>query len=126
MSINKFFALIFILSLSVFLYTKFYIDSKSVTIEDKIYKEEQNMKVQIEKSHILMSVENSFSNNKNFIMITSLITSILSFLGFIISIYYSMKGHKREEELFSLQREKERVDMDKLQEEIIALQRGEI
>lgn len=127
MSIKKFFALIFIVSLVVFLYTKFYIEYQSVITEEKIVKQDKNMQTHIQKPHIpSISVENSFSTNENFIMLTSLITSILSFFGFIISSYHSMKGHKRDEELFSLQREKERLEMEKLQEEIRALQRGEI
>ncbi|HHB94131.1 MAG TPA: hypothetical protein ENK88_03210 [Campylobacterales bacterium] len=127
MSIKKFFALIFILSLAVFLYTKFYIEYQSVITEEKIVKQDKNMHTHIQKPNMpSISVENSFSTNENFIMLTSLITSILSFFGFIISSYHSMKGHKRDEELFSLQREKERLEMEKLQEEIRALQRGEI
>ena len=127
MSIKKFFALIFIVSLAVFLYTKFYTEFQSTTKEEKITKQDKTIQIHTQKPHIpSISVENNFSNNENFIILTSLITSILSFFGFIISSYYSMKGHKRDEELFSLQREKERLEMEKLQEEIRALQRGEI
>jgi cell division protein FtsL len=128
MSIKKFFALIFIISLAVFLYTKFYTQFQSITIEGKkIVKHEKMGHMNKEKPHMpSISVENNFSNNENFILLTSLITSILSFFGFIISSYHSMKGHKRDEELFSLQREKEKLEMEKLQEEIRALQRGEI
>jgi len=127
MSIKKFFALIFIVSLAVFLYTKFYTEFQSITKEEKIAKQDKTTQTYTQKPHIpSISVENSFSNNENFIILTSLITSILSFFGFIISSYYSMKGHKRDEELFSLQREKEKLEMEKLQEEIRALQRGEI
>jgi len=123
MSIKKFFALIFIVSLSVFLYTKF----QSITTEEKIVKRDKTTQTYTQKPHMpSISIENSFSSDENFILLSSLITSILSFLGFIISSYYSMKGHRRDEELFSLQREKERLEMEKLQEEIRALQRGEI
>jgi len=126
MSIKKFFALIFIVSLSVFLYTKF---QSITTTEDKIVKRDKTTQTytQKQKPHMpSISIENSFSSDENFILLSSLITSILSFLGFIISSYYSMKGHRRDEELFSLQREKEKLEMEKLQEEIRALQRGEI
>jgi cell division protein FtsL len=128
MSIKKFFALIFIISLAVFLYTKFYTQFQSIIIEGKkIVKHEKMGDINREKSHMpSISAENNFSNNENFILLTSLITSILSFFGFIISSYHSMKGHKRDEELFNLRREKEKLEMEKLQEEIRALQRGEI
>jgi len=123
MSIKNFFALIFIISLSVFLYTKFYLEFKSVMAEDKIVKEEPITQTYTQKSLIpSISIENNFSTNKNFILISSLIASILSFFGFIISSYYA----KRDEELFNLRKEKERLEMEKLQEEIRALQRGEI
>ncbi|MCK4442397.1 MAG: hypothetical protein KAU90_10350 [Sulfurovaceae bacterium] len=90
-------------------------------------KHDKRMQTQIQKPYMpSISVENNFSNDDNFIMLTSLISSILSFFGFILSSYHSMKGHKRDEELFSLQREKERLEMEKLQEEIRALQRGEL
>jgi len=123
MSIKKFFALIFIVSLSVFLYTKF----QSITTEEKIVKRDKTTQTYTQKPHMpSISIENSFSSDENFVLLSSLIASILSFLGFIISSYYSMKGHRRDEELFSLQREKEKLEMEKLQEEIRALQRGEI
>jgi len=123
MSIKKFFALIFIVSLSVFLYTKF----QSITTEEKIVKRDKTTQTYTQKPHMpSISIENSFSSDENFVLLSSLIASILSFFGFIISSYYSMKGHKRDEELFSLQREKEKLEMEKLQEEIRALQRGEI
>jgi len=126
MSIKNFFALIFIVSLSVFLYTKFYPEFQS-TATDKIVKRDKTTQTYTQKPHIpSISIENSFSSDENFVLISSLIASILSFFGFIISSYYAMKGHKRDEELFSLRREKERLEMEKLQEEIRALQRGEI
>jgi len=127
MSVKNFFALIFIVSLSVFLYIKFYPKFQSTTTKDKVVKQDKTTQIYTQKPNIpSISIENSFSSDENFILISSLITSILSFFGFIISSYYSMKGHRRDEELFSLRREKERLEMEKLQEEIRALQRGEI
>jgi len=97
MSIKKFFALIFIVSLAVFLYTKFYPEFQSIIEEEKITKQDKTIQMHTQKPHIpSISIENSFSNDENFIILTSLITSILSFFGFIISSYYSMKGHKRD------------------------------
>jgi len=122
MSVKKFFILLFIVSLSIFLHIK----CKSIIREESLTKQEKTTQTYTQKSHIpSISIENNFSNEENFIMLTSLITSILSFFGFIISTYYSMRGHKRDEELFNLQKEKQRIEMEKLQEEIKALQRGE-
>jgi len=127
MSIKNFFALIFIVSLSVFLYTKFYPEFQSITKEDKIVKRDKTTQVYTQKPNIpSILIENSFASDNNFVLISSLIASILSFFGFIISSYYAMKGHRRDEELFNLRKEKERLEMEKLQEEIRALQRGEL
>ncbi|NOZ89882.1 MAG: hypothetical protein GXO60_01210 [Epsilonproteobacteria bacterium] len=124
MSIKKFFLLLFIVSLSIFLYIKY---QSIIKEEEKIVKTEKTTQKYTQKPHMpSISVENNFSTDENFILLTSLIASILSFLGFIISSYYSMRGHKRDEELFNLQKEKQRLEMEKLQEEIRALQRGEI
>jgi len=126
MSIKNFFALIFIVSLSVFLYTKFYPEFQSTTTEDKVVKQDKTTQIYTQRPRVpSISIENSFSIDENFILISSLIASILSFFGFIISSYYAMKGHRRDEELFNLRKEKERLEMEKLQEEIRALQRGE-
>jgi len=127
---KKFFALLFIISLSVFLFLKFY----SITLEDKeISPIEQKIdkKIQMTQKTYMPSVSietnlESSNSSDSFILLTSLITSILSFLGFIISSYYSLKGHRRDEEIFNLQRDRERLEMDKIQAEIRALARGEI
>ena len=124
MSIKKFFVLLFLTSFSIFLYMKY---QSIIKEEEKIVKTEKTTQKYTQKPHIpSISIENSFSSDDNFILLTSLITSILSFFGFIISSYYSMRGHKRDEELFNLQKEKQRLEMEKLQEEIRALQRGEL
>jgi len=130
MSMKKFFALLFIISLSVFLFLKFY----SITAEDKEIiapidnKIDKKMQMTQKTYMPSVSIETNLesSNSDSFILLTSLITSILSFLGFIISSYYSLKGHRRDEEIFNLQRERERLEMDKIQAEIRALARGEI
>jgi hypothetical protein len=49
---------------------------------------------------------------------------MLSFIGFILSSYYSVKGHSRDEELFDLQKEKEKLEMEKIRAEIQALRRA--
>ncbi len=125
MSITKFFALLFIVSLSVFIFFKFY----HTTVEDNPTPHYIDKKTQMTQKPSMPSVSietNLESSNDNFILLTSLITSMLSFLGFIISTFYSMKGHRRDEEIFNLQRERERLEMEKIQAEIRALARGEI
>jgi hypothetical protein len=118
MSIKNFFALLFIISLSVFLFFKFY----PTTIEEK--HTQIDKKVQInQKPHLpSLSVEANIEGTEDsFILLTSLITSLLSFIGFLISSYFSLKGHRRDEELFNLQKERERLEMEKIQAEIRAL-----
>ncbi len=125
MSIKKFFALLFIVSLSVFIFFKFY----PTTVENSPKPHYIDKKTQMTQKPSMPSVSietNLESSNDNFILLTSLITSMLSFLGFIISTFYSMKGHRRDEEIFNLQRERERLEMEKIQAEIRALARGEI
>ncbi|MCH9739621.1 MAG: hypothetical protein K0U38_02085 [Epsilonproteobacteria bacterium] len=118
MSFRKFFALLFVVSLAVFLFFQFYpklTDSAIIPPSDK--KTQMHQKPGMPS----ISIETEFSSNDSFILIASLITSILSFSGFLISSYFSYKGHRRDEELFGLQSERERLEMDKLQAEINAL-----
>jgi len=132
MSIKNFFALLFVVSLSVFLYLRFgatLLNEMSQNENKSVIKYEKSSEQNIEKSSYIpsISIENNFaSENENFILLTSLISAILSFFGFVISSYYSMRNHRRNEEIFNLQREKERLEMEKLQQEILALQRGEL
>ena len=118
MTFKRFFALLFILSISVFLFFQFYHQSEPITHGDK--------KTQIhQKSNSpSFSIETDFAGENNFVILVSLITSIFSFFGFTISTYFSFKGHRRDEELFDLQREKERLEMEKIQAEIQALSRN--
>jgi len=119
MSFKNFFALLFVISLAVFLYFQFINTSTTPKkVDTPIEKKGQIY----QKSHApSISIEPEFSGNDNFILISSLITSILSFFGFILSTYHSMRSNSRDEELFSLQREKERLELDKIQAEIQAL-----
>jgi cell division protein FtsL len=129
MSIKNFFALLFIISLSIFLYLRFGVAFLNQNENKNTIRYEESSQQNIKKSSYLsyISVKNNLSlENENFILLTSLITAVLSFLGFIISSYYSMRNRRRNEEIFNLQREKERLEMEKLQQEILALQRGEL
>ena len=118
MSIRTFFALLFAVSLAVFLYFQFYpkfIDSTETEPTDK--KTQTYQKPGLPS----VSIETEITSNDRFIMIASLVTSILSFFGFLISTYFSFRGHKRQEELFSLKAQREQLEMEKIQQEINAL-----
>jgi len=131
MSIRSFFGVIFILSILTFVVFKYYPEflSKIGVIEEptnrieSIQKEKDN--ISHEKRYTpALNIEASIDANNDFIILTSLITSILSFIGFIISTLYSMKTNKREEELYRLRKERERLELEKIQQELRAL-RGE-
>jgi len=118
MSLRTFFALLFAVSLAVFLYFQFYpkfIDSTEVQPVDKKTQTYQKPRVPS------VNIEAEITSNDKFIMIASLIASILSFFGFLISTYFSFRGHRREEELFSLKAQREQLEMERIQEEINAL-----
>lgn len=123
MSFKKFFALLFTISFAVFFYFQFiYIPVPPERIDVPISKNSQSYQKSMHSTTI--SIEQELSMDDNFILMSSLITSILSFFGFVISTYQSMRGHSRDEELFSLQKERERLELDKIRAEIQAL-RGE-
>ncbi len=129
MSIKNFFALIFVISLSIFISFKFYPEfienvKKSILSQHQIDKKNQ-ISQKITKPNI--SLEANFENTNNkFIILTSLISSLISFIGFLISSYYSIVWHKKKEELFRLRKEREALELEKIQAEIRALARGEI
>ncbi len=129
MSIRNFFALIFIISLSIFIYFRFYPEfieniKGSVVSQQQIDKKSQ-ISQKITKPNISLEANFEDTNNR-FIILTSLISSFLSFIGFLISSYYSIIGHKKEEELLKLKKDREALEMEKIQAEIRALARGEI
>ncbi len=129
MSVRNFFALIFIVSLSVFISFKFYPEfveriKSTIAPQQQIDKKSQ---ISQKTRGANISVDANFeTDNNRFIILTSMISSILSFIGFLISNYYSIKWHKREEELLRLKKEREALEMEKIQAEIRALARGEI
>lgn len=120
MIFKKFFALLFIASMAIFLYFQFF---STPTVENHTNK---NIKTEMHQKPYMpsVSIETSFSGDDDFIMLSSLITSILSFLGFILSTYHSMKNHRRGEEIFDLRKERERLELEKIQAEIQALRGG--
>ncbi len=129
MSVRNFFALIFIVSLSVFISFKFYpefVDKIKSTIASQQQIDKKSQISQKTRGANISVDANFETDNNRFIILTSMISSILSFIGFLISNYYSIKWHKREEELLRLKKEREALEMEKIQAEIRALARGEI
>jgi TRAP-type C4-dicarboxylate transport system permease small subunit len=123
MSYKNFFALLFAISFSLFCYFQFiHTPSQIKETEAPISKKGQSYQKSSYSANI--SIEPELDLDNNFILISSLITSILSFLGFILSIYHSIKGDRRDEELFSIQKERENLELEKIRAEIEAL-RGE-
>ncbi|MCK5855432.1 MAG: hypothetical protein KAG56_09435 [Sulfurovaceae bacterium] len=118
MSLKKFFIVLFSISLLVAIFIHFYPQIHSLISEEKTSKQSQ---IHQKSNGHSINIEPEFSNNDDFILIASLITSMLSFLGFILSSYYSIKGDTRDEELFDLKREKENLEMEKIRAEIQAL-----
>ena len=125
MSLKKFFIILFTISIATALFIQFY-----PKIEILVYGEQPPITTEPSTKHSRVhqkttghsvNIEPQFSTNDDFILIASLITSMLSFLGFILSSYYSLKGHTRDEELFDLKKEKESLEMEKIRAEIQAL-----
>ena len=120
MSFKNFFALLFSISFAVFLYFQFiHIPEPTNEVVAPISKKGQSYEKSSYSANI--SIEPSFGIDDNFMLMSSLVTAILSFFGFILSTYYSMRGHRRDEELFSLQRERENLELEKIRAEIRAL-----
>lgn len=117
MSVRTFFALLFTVSLAVFLYFQLY-PKFIMPSPEPTNKQAQSHQKTTQPS---VSIETELSSDNAFIMIASLITSILSFFGFLISTYLSLQGHKREEKLFDLKAQREQLEMEKIQQEINAL-----
>jgi uncharacterized protein YjcR len=115
MSLKRFFALLFIISFAVFVYFQFiYIPEK---VDMPISKKGQVY----QKSSHSFSLESELGIDEDFLMMSSLITSIFSFFGFIVSTLQSIRANRREEELFGLRREREQLELDRLQAEVEAL-----
>jgi len=127
MSLKKFFIILFTLSITISLFIHFYPQIDGVISPDKpldkIHHIDKHSPIQQKSNGYSLNIEPQFSSNDDFILVASLITSMLSFFGFILSSYYSMRGHSRDEELFDLKREKENLEMDKIRAEIQALRK---
>jgi cell division protein FtsL len=121
MSLKKFFIILFAISITVAISVYFYPQTDTTTPHKNPSKHSQ---IQQKGTNHSLSFEHQLSTSDDFILVASLITSMLSFIGFILSSYYSVKGHSRDEELFDLQKEKEKLEMEKIRAEIQALRRA--
>ena len=119
MSLKKFFIILFTISIAIALFIQFY-----PKIDSYISGEKPSKHSQIHQKGSSHSFEYQLSGSDDFILVASLITSMLSFIGFILSSYYSLKGNSRDEELFDLQKEKENLEMEKIRAEIQALRKA--
>ncbi len=121
MSLKKFFFILFTLSIAVAMFVYFYPKT-----DTDIHQKNPNKHSQIQQKAggLSLNIENQLSTSDDFILVASLITSMLSFIGFILSSYYSIREHSRDEELFDLQKEKENLEMEKIRAEIQALRRA--
>jgi len=127
MSLKKFFIILFTISITTALFIQFYpkIETLIYGVQSSSTTEPTSKHSPIHQKTIghSINIEPQFSTNDDFILIASLITSMLSFLGFILSSYYSLKSHSREEKLFNLKKEKENLEMEKIRAEIQALRK---
>jgi hypothetical protein len=121
MSLKKFFIILFAISITVAISVYFYPQTDTTPPHKNPSKHSQ---IQQKGTNHSLSFEHQLSTSDDFILVASLITSMLSFIGFILSSYYSVKGHSRDEELFDLQKEKEKLEMEKIRAEIQALRRA--
>jgi len=121
LSYRKFFAILFIISLFVFLFFQFY--PKTIHSPQDTHTLEKTTHIEQKASLPSISIEPEIiAEDEDFILVASLTSSILSFFGFLISSFYSHKGHRRDEELYRIRKERERLEMEKIRAEINALQ----
>ena len=121
MNLKKFFIILFTISMAVAMFVYFY---PKVDTDTPIKNPNKHSQIQQKGGGLSLNIENQLSTSNDFILVASLITSMLSFIGFILSSYYSIKGHSRDEELFDLQKEKENLEMEKIRAEIQALRKA--
>ena len=126
MSFKKFFILLFSISIATAMFIKLYPTLEAIihgepTVTSTTKPLDKHSEMHQKPIGNSINIEPQFSTDDDFIFIASLITSMLSFIGFILSSYYSIRGHSREEELFDLKKEKERLEMEKIRAEIEAL-----
>jgi len=120
MILKKFFVILFTISIAIAMFIYFYPQADTTSHKSP----NKHSQIHQKGTNYSLSIENELSNSNDLILVASLITSMLSFIGFILSSYYSVKGHSRDEELFDLQKEKEKLEMEKIRAEIQALRRA--
>jgi len=104
--ISKFFALLFVVSISIFLFV--WLNASEP--KKKSFDTSRYNKTTIS---IDSDLENIFEDSK-FIMMTSFSTSMFSFLGFLLSL----RSNRKENALLDLQMERENLEVERLKTEI--------
>jgi len=107
--LSKFFAFLFVVSISLFLFLWLTTSEPNKKHRDTIHYQKPNASLTIEPSNLLDIFEDS-----EFIMITSLSTSLFSFLGFLLSL----RSSRKEQALLEIQMERENLEVEKLKAEI--------
>lgn len=119
---TKFFGFLFIASLALFLF--FWLNTPEVSTQPTIKQAPYTKTYQKPMPSVTVEPDliSDLFNDSQFIMIASLITSIFSFLGFLISL----KSSYKENQLIDLQKEREGLEMEKLRIEIDILKNRKI
>lgn len=110
---SKFFAFLFIVSLSIFLFFWF----NPAEAESKISKstpQTQSYQKTTPTINVEANLVSDIFDDSQFMMMASLVTSLFSFLGFL----FSLKSTYKEDKLLDLKREREQLEMEKLKAEI--------
>lgn len=103
---SKFFALLFVISLSIFLFV--WLNTTQSSKKDLEPTRYNKTSISIDTD-----IGNIFEDSK-FIMLASLSTSLFSFLGFLLSL----RSSRKEDALLDLQLQRENLEVEKLQTEI--------
>ncbi|MBU1667703.1 hypothetical protein KKC13_04735 [bacterium] len=119
---SKFFAFLFIASLALFLF--FWLNTADVNTQSTVKHAPYSQSYQKPMPSVTVEPDlfTNIFNDSQFLMIASLITSVFSFLGFLISL----KSSYKENQLIDLQKEREGLEMEKLKAEIDLLKNRKI
>jgi len=116
---SKFFAFLFIVSLALFLF--FWLRTPEVNTQPTVKQAPYTRTYQKPMPSVTVEPDmfTNIFNDSRFIMMASLVTSIFSFLGFLISL----RSNYKENQLIELKKEREGLEMEKLKAEIDLLKR---
>lgn len=115
---SKFFGLLFVLSLSVFLF--FWLSPANVETPLSSTKQISNGYAQQKMTMPSVSIENDISSDNSLVILMALGSSIFSFFGFLLSF----RSNHKENQLLDLKKEREQLEMQKLQAEIDLLRKS--